>query len=43
MVARSRAAGIELPITEAVDKVVNQNHNLQDVVSGLLARRARNE
>jgi glycerol-3-phosphate dehydrogenase len=43
MVARSRASGIELPITEAVDKVVNQNHNLQDVVSGLLARRAGNE
>ena len=43
MVARGRASGIELPITEAVDKVVNQNHNLQDVVSGLLARRAGNE
>jgi len=40
LAARARAVGVELPITDAVDKVVNHQHNLQEVVNGLLARRA---
>ena len=40
LAARARSVGVELPITDAVDKVVNHQHNLQEVVNGLLARRA---
>ena len=40
---RARSIGIELPITDSVDKVVNHGHNLQQVVDTLLARRAGNE
>ena len=40
LAARARSVGVELPITDAVDKVVNHQHNLQDIVNGLLARRA---
>ena len=43
LAARARSVGVELPITYAVDKVVNHQHNLQEVVNGLLARRAGHE
>lgn len=43
LAARAQSIGIELPITDAVDKVVNHGHNLQQVVNTLLARRAGNE
>ena len=43
LAARARSVGVELPITDAVDKVVNHQHNLQEVVNGLLARRAGHE
>ena len=43
LAARARSVGVELPITDAVDKVVNHQDNLQEVVNGLLARRAGHE
>ena len=43
LAARARSVGVELPITDAVDKVVNHQHNLQEVVNELLARRAGHE
>ena len=36
---RAKNMGLELPITSAVDSVVNGGKNLHDVVAGLLARR----
>lgn len=36
---RAKTMGLELPITSAVDSVVNGGKNLHDVVAGLLARR----
>ena len=36
----AKSNGIDLPITNAVDKLVNQKQDLHTVVAGLLARRA---
>ena len=41
--ARGRETGIELPITNGVDRVVNGGAALGDVVASLLARPARSE
>lgn len=38
-----KSKGVDLPITDAVDKLVNHGYNLHDVVARLLARRAGTE
>ena len=43
LAARGRETGIELPITNGVDRVVNGGAALGDVVASLLARPARSE
>ena len=40
---RAETMGLELPITNAVDRVVNHGDNLHDVVTALLARPIRRE
>ena len=35
-----KSKGVDLPITNAVDKLVNHGHDLHDIVARLLARRA---
>ena len=40
LVSLARSKGVDLPITNAVDKLVNHDQNLYDVVANLLARRA---
>ena len=39
LAARGRALGVELPITDGVDGLVNRNDDLRQVVAQLLARR----
>ena len=39
LAARGRALGVELPITDGVDGLVNRNDDLRQVVARLLARR----
>jgi glycerol-3-phosphate dehydrogenase len=36
----AKAKGVDLPITNAVDNLVNHGQNLHAVVASLLARRA---
>jgi glycerol-3-phosphate dehydrogenase len=36
----AKAKGVDLPITNAVDNLVNDGQNLHAVVASLLARRA---
>ena len=43
LAARGRSLGVDLPITNGVDRVVNTNAPLQQVVSELLARQAGSE
>ena len=43
LAARGRETGVELPITDGVDQVVNSGAPLGDVVASLLARPARSE
>jgi len=43
LAARGARMGLELPITDAVDRVINHGASLPDVVAGLLARHAGNE
>ena len=43
LAARGRKTGVELPITNGVDRVVNGGAPLGDVVASLLARPARSE
>ncbi|HCV87987.1 MAG TPA: glycerol-3-phosphate dehydrogenase, partial [Alphaproteobacteria bacterium] len=43
LAARGRNLGIDLPITNGVDQVVNANAPLQQVVADLLARQAGRE
>ena len=40
LAARARSMNIEMPITSAVDRVVNHGDNLSEVVAALLARKA---
>jgi glycerol-3-phosphate dehydrogenase (NAD(P)+) len=43
LAALARSHNIDLPITNAVDKLVNDGENLQEIVAGLLARPAHTE
>jgi len=43
LAARAADMGLDLPITNAVDRVVNHGDNLPDVVAALLARHSRTE
>lgn len=43
LAARAASMGVELPITNAVDRVINHGETLRDVVAGLLARRVGSE
>jgi glycerol-3-phosphate dehydrogenase (NAD(P)+) len=40
LAALAKAKGVDLPITNAVDNLVNHGQNLHAVVASLLARRA---
>ena len=40
LAALAKANGVDLPITNAVDKLVNHGQDLHSIVAGLLARRA---
>ena len=40
LAALAKAKGVDLPITNAVDNLVNDGQNLHAVVASLLARRA---